>query len=139
MAQATRPADRGVAVYLVEGSGCGGCALEAQAALARRYGAPGRPIRAVGAPAHADVLVLCGALPDSLREELQHLTALLPAPWTCVHLGDCAGEGLVVEGAGTVAGCPPTPEAIREAVEAAWQRGERCRLAAAATPEEEAP
>ena len=138
MAQATRPGGRGIAVYLVEGSGCGGCALEAQSALARRYGAPGRPIRAVGTPAHADVLVLCGGLPD-LREELQRLFALLPEPWTCVHLGDCAGEGLVVEGAGAVAGCPPTPEAIREAVEAAWRRGERCRLAAAAPPEEDAP
>ena len=118
-----------IGIYLLNGGGCGGCALEAQAALSARYGAGRRGIVAVESPAHADVLVLCGALPEALRAEVARLVEAMPDPWACVHLGDCAGQGIVAEGEVAVAGCPPSPEEILAAVATAWRSGASCRLA----------
>jgi Ni,Fe-hydrogenase III small subunit len=112
---------------LLEGAGCGGCFQEAQAALTSHYGAARRGIQAVGAAAHADVLVLCGPMPSPLAEEVQRLAGTLAVPWTRVQLGDCAQE----EGAQAfVPGCPPPPEAILVAIETAWKQTSRARAKA---------
>ncbi|MGB9724685.1 MAG: hypothetical protein ACPL7G_12430, partial [Chloroflexia bacterium] len=93
-------------VHLVIGSGCGGCALEAQAALTKRYRAVRRGIRAVESPAHADVLVICGALEGALGEAARELGSHLAEPWACVRVGDCAPAGSPAEREVAVAGCP---------------------------------
>lgn len=136
--RATRCSAR-IGVYLLEGGGCGGCALEAQAALGTCYGAARRRIVSVETPAHADVLVVCGALPESLREEVEGLLETMPEPRVCVHLGDCAAEGVVLEGEVAVTGCPPGPAEILEAITAAWREGTPCRLSPPAEVEEKEP
>jgi len=111
-----------IRVFLLECAGCGGCALEAQAALTAGYQAAGRGIRAVETPAHADVLVLCGPVPPQLAEEVQRVLEQPVPPCARVLLGDCAWEG------GTqslVPGCPPSPEAILAAIKAAWENRPR--------------
>ena len=111
---------RSLRIQILEGAGCGGCALEAQSALTKRYGAADRGIRAVEAPAHADVLVVCGPSPAPLAEEVTRLEEELALPCRRVHLGDCARE----EGTAIlVAGCPPSPETILSAIEEAWGTG----------------
>lgn len=123
-----------IRVYWVLGSGCGGCALEAQAILARRYRAACRGIVAVESPAHADVLVLCGTLEGGLGEAARRLAADLSRPWGCVWVGDCTPAGLLAEGGIRVAGCPPSPEDILRGIEEA---GGRRRRPAAAGEESE--
>ena len=109
-------------VCLLDGAGCGGCALEAQAALTARYGAARRGIRMVESPAHADVLLLCGPLSALLSEQVLQLESLLQRPWVRLQMGDCAVE----EAAGPIlAGCPPAPEAILAAIVAAWRQRSR--------------
>jgi len=105
-------------LFLLECAGCGGCAQEARAALTRPYGAAGRGIRVVETPAHADVLVVCGPVPAPLAEEVQRVAEAPASPCVRVLLGDCAWEG---GGQAVVPGCPPAPQAILAAVEAAWQ------------------
>ena len=128
---------RWVQVYLVMGAGCGGCALEAQAALAKRYRAARRGIRAVETPAHADVLVICGALEGALGEAARSLGMDPSEVWGWVRVGDCAPAGPWAEGGVAVAGCPPSPEAILEGILEAW--GRRRRPAAAGRGNGEKP
>ena len=107
-----------IRVYLLECSGCGGCAHEARAALLKTYQSGSQGIRAVETPAHADVLVLCGAVTASLAEEVQRVVEMPASPCVRVLLGDCAWEG------GTqslLPGCPPSPEAILAAIKEAWE------------------
>ncbi len=108
-----------VKVYLVEGSGCGGCFQEALAALlARPYRRPG--VAWVEAPAHADLLLWCGRQAGLPEEEVRQLLGRFHRPWACLRLGDCgAGEKAVLPGREVfVAGCPPGPEEILAALEA---------------------
>lgn len=124
---------RPIRVYWVWGSGCGGCALEAQAILARPYRALRRGIVAVESPVHADVLVFCGALEGMLGEAARRLEERLPEPWECVWVGDCAQAGSLVEreegqpggSPVLVAGCPPSPEEILRGIEEAGRRRRR--------------
>jgi formate hydrogenlyase subunit 7 len=107
-----------VRVFVLECGGCGGCALEARAALSTPHQAAGRGIRVVETPAHADVLVVCGPVPAPLVDDVQRVMEMPASPCARVLLGDCAWEG------GTqplVPGCPPSPEAILEAIAAAWK------------------
>lgn len=110
-------------VFLLECAGCGGCALEARAALTRPYRKANQGIRVVETPAHADVLVLCGPVPAPLAEAVRHIIETAPPPCPRVRLGDCAWEG---SDRPLVAGCPPEPEAILAAIMTAWKnRGRR--------------
>ncbi len=118
-----------IRVYWVIGSGCGGCALEAQAILAGRYRAVCRGVMAVESPAHADVLVFCGAVEGKLGEVARRLERRLSEPWGCVWVGDCTPTGQEREGI-RVSGCPPSPEDILRGIEEAG--GRRRRPAAAA-------
>lgn len=135
--------DRPIRVYWVLGSGCGGCALEVQATLARRYRALRRGIAVVESPAHADVLVLCGTIEGLLGEAVRRLEKHLPEPWGWVWVGDCAqAASLVEEGGGQsgrmpvlVVGCPPLPEEILRGIEEAG--GRRRRPAAAGGKDED--
>lgn len=118
-----------IGVYLVEGIGCSGCVLEARAVLATRYAAAGQAIVLVGAPAHADLLLLCGTFPAPLAEEVQALAQALPEPWACLHLGDCGGAALFPDREVSLPGCPPGPEGILDAVRAAWRTRQKAKPA----------
>ncbi len=111
-------------VCVLDGAGCGGCALEAQAALTARYGAARRGIQWVESPIHADVLLLCGPLPAPLAEHVQRLESQLVRPWVRLQMGDCAAEET---GNTAFPGCPPAPEAILTAIAEAWKRQPRQR------------
>lgn len=90
----------------------------------------------VASPRHADVITVTGPMTDAMREAALATVEATPRPRVIVAVGDCAagegpwagashaGDGAVVEldAAVTVRGCPPTPEAIREALRVAALR-----------------
>lgn len=130
-----------IAVFVVEGVGCGGCAEEARSALLSRYGAPRRGVVAVDSPAHADALLLCGTMLPPLLQEVQRLAESLSEPWICLRLGDCGVEaGAIFPGHEvTLCGCPPSPEMILESLEQAWNsRPQKGIFGLSALVEEEA-
>lgn len=111
-----------IRVCLLDGTGCGGCALEAEAALALYQGAARRGIRPVESPLHADVLLLCGPLRMPLAEYVQQIESSMLQPWVRLQIGDCGDEE---SEAAILRGCPPAPEAILEAIVEAWRRRPR--------------
>jgi len=121
---------------LVASAHVGGCPAAAQsiAALsAPRYAQRlrERGIVLVAAPRQADVLLLCGTLNERSRDAALALVEETPQPRALVAVGDCALNGCVFAGSpalssqplGTalnvnieIGGCPPSPEAILDAI-----------------------
>jgi Ni,Fe-hydrogenase III small subunit len=130
---------RGTAVWVLplDSSGCGACTQQIYALLGPTYAAQlrGRGISLARSPHHADVVLITGAQAEAAREPLQRVLAGVPQPRALVAVGDCAIDGcvfrgsphLVGDGAETldvnveIAGCPPTPQAILEAITEAAQ------------------
>lgn len=148
-------ARRGVWV-LAAGSGCGACVQSIQALLAPRYHALLRThgVRFAHNPRLAEVVLLTGPLSQATYAPLCRLLAAVPAPRALVATGDCAIDGCVFSGSAAlvadpatvldvnieVAGCPPAPTAILDAIVAAShllvQRSPRNTVAGQpATPE----
>ena len=119
-----------VQIRHVDTGSCGGCEVEIGAALgpvhdAERYGA-----RLVASPRHADALLVTGPVTRNMVEPLRRTYEAVPRPRLVVAVGDCARDcGVFAEAYGVagavrdvvpvdveVAGCPPRPEAIVEAL-----------------------
>ena len=87
-------------------------------------------LRFVSAPRNADVLLVTGPVTSNLREALERTWLATPEPRWVVAVGDCALDGGVfkdspaVEGGVSAVvpvdlvlrGCPPTPEAVLNAL-----------------------
>jgi Ni,Fe-hydrogenase III small subunit len=119
-----------VQVRHVDAGSCNGCEVEIGSAFgpvhdAERYGA-----RLVASPRHADVLLVTGPVTRNMAEPLRRTYDAVPGPKLVVAVGDCARDCGVFAGAYGVAGavrdvipvdveiagCPPRPEAITEAL-----------------------
>jgi membrane-bound hydrogenase subunit mbhJ len=134
----TRPSRRSsVWVLPLDSSGCGACTQQIYALQAPRYA---QELRAHGiqwarSPRHADVVLVTGALSQAAREPLRRVLAGVPQPRALVAVGNCAINGCVFHGSAEVisdgaeeldvnveiAGCPPSPQAILEAIAEASQ------------------
>lgn len=119
-----------VQIRHVDAGSCNGCEIEIGAAFGpvhdvERYGA-----RLVASPRHADALMVTGPVTRNMAEPLRRTYEAVPRPRVVVAVGDCARDCGVFAGAYgvvgpvrevvpvdvEVAGCPPRPEAIVEAV-----------------------
>ncbi len=84
----------------------------------------------VASPRHADVVTVTGPMTDTMRAAAHATLEATPKPYVVVAVGDCAvgegpwadapesGRGAILELGATVSvrGCPPSPDAIREAL-----------------------
>lgn len=114
---------------------CGGCSACAQSIAALESAPIARLLRAHGvtlcrAPRHSDVVLLSGALNEQARVAISAVIAGTPRPHALIAIGDCAINGCVFAGSRALttplaqaldvnielAGCPPSPEAIIEAI-----------------------
>jgi Ni,Fe-hydrogenase III small subunit len=112
--------------------GCSACAQSVAALEAPRY-AP--RLRALGVtfartPRQSDILLLSGALTTQAQASVSALVEEAPRPRALVAIGDCAINGCVFAGSAQltrplaqelnvnveIGGCPPTPQAIIEAI-----------------------
>jgi Ni,Fe-hydrogenase III small subunit len=114
----------------VDAGSCNGCELEITSAFAPIYDAERFGVRLVASPRHADALVVTGPVTKNMAGPLRKTFEAMPEPGIVIALGDCANDcgvfrgGYGVEGAVAdvvpvdvhIPGCPPSPEAIVQAL-----------------------
>ena len=114
----------------VDAGSCNGCEMEINSAFGPVYDAERFGVRLVASPRHADALLVTGPVTKNMVGPLLKTYEALPEPRLVISLGDCAHNcgvfrgGYGVEGAVNdvlhvdvhVAGCPPHPQAIVEAL-----------------------
>ncbi len=131
-AASQRRLGRSLALLHVATGGCGGCASELRALEGALYDLRRFGLEFVSSPRQADVLVATGPLTRNAREALTLAWRAMAEPRWLVALGQCAMDGgpfagtYAVEGGVAAAlpvdlvvgGCPPTPDAMLQALRA---------------------
>ncbi|MGE5828423.1 MAG: NADH-quinone oxidoreductase subunit B family protein [Micromonosporaceae bacterium] len=121
---------RSLAIRHVDAGSCNGCEHEITLAAGPYYDLQRFGLGIVASPRHADVLLVTGTVTTRMVEPLRIAYEAMPEPRRLAALGDCAlGRGVLAspdELAGAVAdvlpvdliipGCPPTPDAIADAL-----------------------
>ncbi|WP_327109234.1 NADH-quinone oxidoreductase subunit B family protein [Nonomuraea glycinis] len=119
-----------VQIRHVAAGSCNGCEVEIASAFGPVYDAERYGARQVASPRHADALLVTGPVTRNMEMALRRTYEAVPEPRLVVALGDCARDcGVFAEAYGVagavrdvvpvdveVAGCPPRPEAIVEAL-----------------------
>ena len=119
-----------VQIRHVDAGSCNGCEVEIGSAFGPVYDAERYGARLVASPRHADALLVTGPVTRNMLEPLRRTYDAVPGPKVVVAVGDCARNCGVFAGAYgvagavrdvipvdvEVAGCPPRPEAITEAL-----------------------
>jgi Ni,Fe-hydrogenase III small subunit len=115
--------------HLVCGS-CNGCEHEMLALSGPAYDITQYGWDVVASPRHADVVSVTGPMTEAMRAAAAATLDAVPRPRIVLAIGDCAagvgpwsgapaagiGAGVELQAAVTVAGCPPAPERIVEAL-----------------------
>jgi formate hydrogenlyase subunit 7 len=119
-----------VQVRHVDAGSCNGCEIEVGSAFGPVYDAERYGARLVASPRHADVVLVTGVVTRNMLEPLRRTVDATPRPRLVLAVGDCARSCGVFTGAYgvagavsdavevdlEVAGCPPEPTAIVEAL-----------------------
>jgi formate hydrogenlyase subunit 7 len=114
----------------VDAGSCNGCELELSGAFSPTYDAEQFGVRLVASPRHADALLVTGVVTRNMAQPLRNALSATPEPRVVVAVGDCARNcGMFADGYGVVGavgdvipvdvevpGCPPSPQAIIDAV-----------------------
>ena len=120
----------------VDAGSCNGCEIEVGAAFGPVYDAERYGARLVASPRHADVVLVTGVVTRNMAAPLRRTVEATPHPRVVVAIGDCARScGVFTGGYGVVGsvadvvpvdlsvpGCPPSPEAIIEALRRVTRR-----------------
>jgi Ni,Fe-hydrogenase III small subunit len=121
---------RALCIRHVDAGSCNGCELEIQALNNPYYNLEGAGIKFVASPRHADMLLVTGPVAVNMEEALKRTLEAVPEPKLVIAIGDCGscggifgksyasrgGVADVIPVNYTVAGCPPSPTAILEAI-----------------------
>lgn len=119
-----------LALRHVDAGSCNGCEHELTLLSSPYYDLQRFGLGIVASPRHADVLLVTGPVTSRMREPLRVAYDAMPEPRRVAALGDCALGcnvlGTVDDIVGPVdtilpvdlriPGCPPTPEAIAQAL-----------------------
>ena len=121
---------RSLAIRHVDAGSCNGCEHELTLLSSPQYDLQRFGLGIVASPRHADLLLVTGTVTSRMREPLLVAYNALPEPRRVAALGDCAlGCGVLGSAENVlgpvedflpvdvrIAGCPPTPETIAEAL-----------------------
>ena len=124
---------RSLAIRHVDAGSCNACEHELAATAAPQYDLQRFGLDIVASPRHADVLLVTGPVTARMAGPLRSAYEAMPEPRLVAALGDCAlGCGILGDApeiAGPldavlpvdirIPGCPPTPQAIADAILAA--------------------
>ena len=119
-----------VQIRHVDAGSCNGCEVEIASAFGPVYDAERYGARLVASPRHADLVLVTGVVTRNMLEPLRRTVEATPRPRLVLAVGDCARSCGVFAGAYgvagavadavdvdlEVAGCPPEPAAIVEAL-----------------------
>jgi len=131
-----RPSELSGSVQIrhVDAGSCNGCEIEVGASFGPVYDAERYGARLVASPRHADVVLVTGVVTRNMLEPLRRTVDATPRPRLVLAVGDCARNCGAFAGAYgvagavhdalpdgvdvdlEVAGCPPEPEQIIEAI-----------------------
>lgn len=114
----------------VDAGSCNGCELEIVSAFGPHYDAARFGANLVASPRHADGLLVTGVVTRNMAVPLRKTLEAVPESRVVVACGDCAIDGGIFTGAYgiesgldeivesdiQIAGCPPDPRAIVEAL-----------------------
>lgn len=114
----------------VDAGSCNGCEVEISGAFGPVYDAERFGARLVSSPRHADALLVTGVVTRNMVGPLRNTLAATPQPRAVIACGDCAlHRGVFKDAYGVVgavadvvpvdveiAGCPPTPSQIIDAL-----------------------
>jgi Ni,Fe-hydrogenase III small subunit len=128
-----RTGARSLAIRHVDAGSCNACEHELAATAAPQYDLQRFGIDIVASPRHADVLLVTGAVTTRMAGALRAAYEAMPEPRLVAALGDCALNCGVLALPSELAvpldellpvgvripGCPPTPQAIADAILAA--------------------
>lgn len=131
-----RSGSRSLAIRHVDAGSCNACEHELTATAAPQYDLQRFGLDVVASPRHADVLLVTGPVTTRMAGPLRAAYEAMPEPRLVAALGDCALGcgvlGAVAEIAGPlekllpvdirIPGCPPTPDAIADAILVATSR-----------------
>jgi Ni,Fe-hydrogenase III small subunit len=118
---------RSLALRHVDAGSCNGCEHELTLVSSPYYDLQRLGLGVVASPRHADVLLVTGAVTSRMRGPLLAAYEAMPEPRRVAALGDCALGCNLLGGLVTpveeilpvdirIPGCPPTPQAIGEAL-----------------------
>jgi Ni,Fe-hydrogenase III small subunit len=121
---------RSLAIRHVDAGSCNGCEHELNLITSPYYDLERFGLGIVASPRHADLLLITGTVTTRMREQLLLVYQAMPEPRRVAALGDCAlgcnllGDGKNISGPVEdilpvdvrIPGCPPTPQAIAEAL-----------------------
>lgn len=119
-----------LAIRQVDAGSCNGCELEIHALNNAFYDIERFGVHFVASPRHADLLLVTGPVSRHMEAALQRTYAATPAPKVVLAVGDCGadggefgtsyascgGVGAVIPVDAVVRGCPPTPQALLQAL-----------------------
>jgi Ni,Fe-hydrogenase III small subunit len=131
--EAALPPRRGsgsLAIRHVDAGSCNACEHELTATAAPQYDLQRFGLDIVASPRHADILLVTGPVTRRMEGALLAAYAAMPEPRRVAALGDCAlGCNVLADPAELalplerllpvdvrIPGCPPTPEAIAQAL-----------------------
>ena len=114
----------------VDAGSCNGCEVEISGAFSPVYDAERYGARLVASPRHADALLVTGVVTHTMAQPLRNTFEATPRPRVVIAVGDCARNCGVFAGAYgvagavadvipvdvEVAGCPPRPQQIVDAL-----------------------
>jgi Ni,Fe-hydrogenase III small subunit len=130
---------RALCIRHIDAGSCNGCELEIHALNNPIYNIEGLGIKFVASPRHADMLLVTGPVSRHMETALRRTYDATPNPKLVVAIGDCACTGGVFgesyASAGRVAnvipvdvqvaGCPPLPVRLLQAILTAIAPAER--------------
>ena len=117
-------------ITIFNSGACNACDIEIIATLTPRFDVERFGILAKGSPRHADILIVTGPVTRKQAPRLRRIYEQMPEPKYVIAMGACGGRGGVFQGLYHVmdeveqvvpvdvyvAGCPPRPDEIINAV-----------------------
>lgn len=121
---------KSIYLYKLDSGTCGACNIELGTIFDPQFDANRLKIFMTNTPRHADAIVVMGVYTEGMAEALKNAYEAMPEPKLVIALGACAVSGGILgkkpEFPGEIdveiAGCPPSPYTILEAISKA--RGE---------------
>lgn len=127
---------RALALRLVDAGSCNGCELEIGGLAGPVYDMERFGLHFVASPRHADMLLVTGPVTRNMAAPLRRTYDAMPAPKLVVAIGDCARTCGVFRGSyavigpvdsvvpvdAAIAGCPPEPADVLNAILLALDR-----------------